>query len=408
MPSRRPHALVTLPDVAWPLDGGKRLRCAGVLRGLAEVADVDLAVLHSRAPVDVAPVPPDVRVRRWLRSSPPPLPRPRAAGRALRHRLPVHVSAQRWDEVRADLAPWADEHYDLVWFGGLDHAAALRADLRAPVRVVDCDDVETEKWRAYLRGPSTGVDRSERVQRRLELPLWGRVQRDVTSWADAVVVCSDVDAERLGGPARVAVVPNTYPDPGPLVARRPPPDPVALVVANYATPQNLDAARAAALGVLPALRSRAPAARLRLVGREADRLDDLRGLDGLDLVGPVDSVAGELAGATAVVVPMRFGGGTRLKVLEAFAHRVPVVSTALGCEGVGASDGEHLLVRESADAAADALLDLHRDPRGAEEMAARARGLYEARFRPEASTRAVADLVGELLPGDVRGGRSPH
>ncbi|WP_158674219.1 glycosyltransferase [Pseudokineococcus lusitanus] len=393
----RPRALVTLPDVAWPLDGGKRLRCAGVLRGLAEVADVDLAVLHSRAPEDVAPVPPDVAVRRWTRTAPDPLPRSRAALQAARHALPVHVAAQRWDEVREHLAAWtAGQQYDLVWFGGLDHAVALEGDLAAPVRVVDCDDVETEKWRAYLRGPATGVDRTERLQRRVELPLWGRVQRQVLGWADAVVVCSDVDAARLGGPSTV-VVPNTYPDPGPPAPRTPPAEPVVVVVANYATPQNVDAARAAALGVLPALRALAPTARLRLVGRDADRLEDLRGLPGLDLVGPVPSVDAELAGATAVVVPMRFGGGTRLKVLEAFARGVPVVSTALGCEGVGARDGEHLLVREDAASTAAAVLDLHRDPARADALARAARALYERSFTPAASTGAVTRLVRDVL-----------
>ncbi|MEJ5915906.1 glycosyltransferase [Pseudokineococcus sp. 1T1Z-3] len=423
-PGRRPRALVTLPDVAWPVDGGKRLRCAGVLRGLSEVADVDVAVLHSRAPDDVPPVPPDVRVARWTRVSPEPLPRLRAALAAARGGLPVHVAAQRWDEVRRHLAAWtAGRHYDLVWFGGLDHASALHDDLPASVRLVDCDDVETEKWRAYLRGPATGVDRVERLQRRVELPLWGRVQRDVLRWADVVVVCSDVDARRLRGcasggrpirgRAHVAVVPNTYPDPAAVTGtgtglhartrlghdtpRHPPSNPVALVVANYATPQNQDAARAAAHGLLPELRARHPHAGVRLVGRDADRLEDLRGLDGLDLVGPVPAVAGELAAATAVVVPMRFGGGTRLKVLEAFAHGVPVVSTSLGCEGVGAVDGEHLLVADSAAAMADAVMTLHADPLRARQLAGAARRHYERHFTPAASTTAVAEVVSSAL-----------
>ena len=51
----------------------------------------------------------------------------------------------------------------------------------------------------------------------------------------------------------------------------------------------------------------------------------------------------ELAGATVAVVPVRFGSGTRVKILESFAHRVPVVSTTLGAEGLDVEDGVHLL-----------------------------------------------------------------
>src|SRR3954462_4750122 len=68
----RPRILALLPDVAWPLDGGKRLRQSGNLRGLAAVGDVDLAVVFSTAPSDVPPVPPDVHVREWRRASPDP------------------------------------------------------------------------------------------------------------------------------------------------------------------------------------------------------------------------------------------------------------------------------------------------------------------------------------------------
>ncbi len=212
MSAARPRILLTLPDVAWPLDGGKRLRCHGVLRGLLDVGDVDLAVLHSTAPPGTPPVPPHAAVRRWIRLSPGPRPRLTGAATSLARGLPVHVGAQRWDVVRRRLRGWVDEPYDLVWFGGLDHARALRGLVPARRVVVDCDDVETDKWRAYLEAGSG--DRVERLQRRVELPLWGRIQSSVAGWADAVVVCSDLDVGRFGG-TRTQVVPNTYPEPAP-------------------------------------------------------------------------------------------------------------------------------------------------------------------------------------------------
>ena len=61
----------------------------------------------------------------------------------------------------------------------------------------------------------------------------------------------------------------------------------------------------------------------------------------------VESMSTELQRASAVIVPLRSGSGTRIKIIEAFAHRVPVISTSIGCEGLGVRDGEHLLVADT-------------------------------------------------------------
>ena len=395
-PPARPRVLLTLPDVAWPVDGGKRLRCAGVTAALADLADVDVAVLFSTAPVAGAPVAPEVPVRRFLRAQPPALGAVPALLSAARSRVPVHLGAQRWDEVRRRLAPWTAETYDLVWFGGLDHAWALRDDVRARRVVVDCDDVETEKWAAFLARTLLRADPVQWLQRRVELPLWARVQREALALADAVVVCSDVDAARLGGDA-TSVVPNTYPDPGPSAPRDPVSPPRLVMIANFHTEQNVDAATHLVHDVLPRLRALLPDARVRLVGRGAEGLGALAPADGLDIVGPVADLGPELSAATAVLVPMRFGGGTRLKVLEAFAHRVPVVSTTLGAEGLQARDGEHLLVRDDPAAFAAAAASLVGNAPLARSLSRAARDLYERTFRPEAAAAAVRAVVEPLL-----------
>jgi len=390
--------LVTLPDVAWPVDGGKRLRCNGVLRGLAAAGQVDVAFLFSTAPGGVPPVPPDVPVHEWRRISPPSRGRLPGAALSAARGVPAHVGAQRWDSVREQLADWTRQPYDLVWFGGLDHARGLRDVLHAPHRVVDCDDVETEKWRAFLAGGS-GLS-VERVQRRVELGMWQRIQRDVAGWADAVAVCSELDAQRFGtGPT--VVVPNTYPEPaGPVDlggALRHPDAPVLLMIANWGTDQNVDAARYAAHEVLPAVRALLPAARLRLAGRLPERIAEVAGVPGVDVVGAVDDVAAELAAADVVVVPMRFGGGTRLKVLEAFAHGTPVVSTTLGAEGLSAVDGEQLLVRDRPEEFARAVQQVVTDPALRARLVTAGAALHRAAFRPQVAVDTVTALVDRLL-----------
>lgn len=396
VPAPRPRILALLPDVAWPLDGGKRLRQSGNLRGLAAVGDVDLGVLFSTAPPDVPPVPPDVRVREWRRVSPEPYNHLQAAANLARG-LPVRIGAQRWDRIRSALADWSAHEYDLVWFGGMDLARGLRGVFRARRTIVDYDDVETSAWRAYL--DAGAGDRLERLQRRIELPLWGRIQTEVAAATDAVVVCSDLDVDRLGA-GHVAVIPNTYPEPAPRPRQSRPagePGPRVVVVANWETDANADSAHFAAVDVLPRLRRLLPEARLRLVGRNADRLAGLEGLPGVDLVGPVDDVGDELATADVALVPTRYGGGTRLKAIEAFAYEVPVVSTALGCEGLGVRDGVQVLVRDEPDAIAEAVRQVVDDEALRARLVAAGTEHYRRHYRPQAAVEAVTAVVDHVL-----------
>ena len=395
---------MTVPDVAWPLDGGKRLRVESVVRAVAARADVDIAVLFADGDPAVRPLPPDVTVQRWAFQPAVQRPLLRSAWTATRHLVPWQVAAAPWGAVEDLLGRW-EGPWDLVWFGALDHAARLHRVVQSRHTVVDCDDVETDKWRGFLAGSGVGaVSVVDRLQRRIELPLWDRLQRSALRRADVVLVCSELDRTRLlrdSGPGRIAVVPNTYPGPATVLERDPLGVCTLVMIANYGTDQNVDGARWAATEVLPAMRERVPGLRLRLVGRRQDRLADLPQVEGLDIVGPVDDVAAELRGAHAVLVPLRFGGGTRLKVLEALAYGVPVVSTRLGAEGLDVVDGEHVLLADSPADLADAVLRLHSEPPLGDRLSVAGRRLYEDCFQPQATGRAVGQILDELVPERV-------
>ena len=399
----RPRVLMTVPDVAWPLDGGKRLRVESVIRAVAARADADVAVLFADGDPTVRPLPPDVDVRRWAFVPPRRQAAVRTAALLAARRVPWQVAAAPWPEVRAQLHAWRGP-WDLVWFGALDHAISLHGIVSADRVVVDCDDVETDKWRGFLASQGrTALPLRERLQRRVELPLWNRLQRHALACADLVLVCSELDRARLlrdSGPGRIAVVPNTYPGPAQVLHPRPQGECTLVVIANYGTDQNVDGATYAATRLLPHLRASVPGARLRLVGRRSERLAHLTRTEGLDIVGAVDDVRAELAGAHAVLVPLRYGGGTRLKVLEAMSHGVPVISTQLGAEGLDAVDGRHLLIADTPEKTTAAVLRLLASPALAERLVRAGRALYDERFRPEATTLAVSSLLDALLSGD--------
>jgi glycosyltransferase involved in cell wall biosynthesis len=108
------------------------------------------------------------------------------------------------------------------------------------------------------------------------------------------------------------------------------------------------------------------------------------------VVGQVPDIDVELARADLVLVPLRFGSGTRLKILEAFAHRIPVVSTDLGAEGLGAHDGTHLLLADTPAAIAEACARLLTDEQLRVQLTDNAYRLFAARF---ASDRVQVDIV---------------
>jgi len=167
---------------------------------------------------------------------------------------------------------------------------------------------------------------------------------------------------------------------------------------------NRDAVAWFAREVLPLVRARRPEARFRVVGQHgSDVVDALHGISGVELAGEVPDVTPELAEAGVVVVPVRFGGGTRIKVLEAFAHGVPVVSTTVGCEGLDVEDGRHVLLADDPPSLAAACLRLLEDEERRTALSAQAGDLWQRRYR----WTVIAPTVGEIVETALARSGSP-
>jgi glycosyltransferase involved in cell wall biosynthesis len=131
----------------------------------------------------------------------------------------------------------------------------------------------------------------------------------------------------------------------------------------------------------PRIRAARPAARMAVVGREPPpavvRLADE---PGIEVTGWVESLEPQLAAAQVSIAPLRSGGGTKLKVLEALAAGRPLVATTAAAAGIDVADGEHLLVRDDPAAFADAVLALLGDPDRRTALAAAGRERVAARY----------------------------
>jgi glycosyltransferase involved in cell wall biosynthesis len=145
---------------------------------------------------------------------------------------------------------------------------------------------------------------------------------------------------------------------------------------------NVDALIWFAREVLPGLRVRRPDLRLLVVGkRPAPALRQLARAGLLTLTGEVPDARPYIAGATVYIVPMRIGGGVRLKLLEALALSAPVVSTRRGAEGLaGLCGGEHCLLADDPADFAAAVLRLIGDPALGQRLGAAGRALVRERY----------------------------
>jgi hypothetical protein len=329
-----------------------------------------------------------------------------------RRGVPLEVVMTRADPApRLALERWSRPPYDVVWFSSPQSYEWLgRPDLGPTI--VDLDNLEDVKARlradllADNIGPS-GVrtllrNRLARYQSRLNAGDWRRFQESVAKQVEQVVIASELDAARSGLP-NVTVIPNTYPRPArPVGNPAAVTAPVLLFQGDLEYAPNIDAAQWLATDIAPLVRAVVPAAEVRLVGRPAVNVTQLHREGALTVVGRVQSMDEELARAAVAVVPIRFGSGTRVKILESFAHRVPVVSTTLGAEGLDVEDGVHLLLADEPEELAAAAVRLLGDARLRVRLTEAAESLYLDRYDGRLANQGVRRLVEDVARASAR------
>lgn len=282
---------------------------------------------------------------------------------------------------------------------------------RTPI-VLDEHNVEFEILERTYRSERSPVRKvysylEYRKFRREELAAWRQATRCVfTSERERDIML----AHRLSTPA--TAIPNgvdlQYLRPGDDGER----DPSSVVfTGRIGYRPNTDALLYFVREMLPRIHRRRPDVVLTVAG--ADVPPEVQRLAGPRIVvtGAVPDMRPYWRRAAVVLVPLRFGGGTRFKILEAMGMGRPIVSTTLGCEGIDAVPGDHLLVADSPEEFADAVLRVLDDPALGRRLGERGRSLVEARYswtrlsedleavlassaRPAASARGIeAELV---------------
>ena len=388
------NILILSPYPPYPPYGGGTMRIYQLVRGLArrhrvtcltfapdEAAEQGLAPLREvcRVATVRGPVRRSLALRAWTTVG-SPLP-----DMALRN------ASERYAAALRDLL--ASERFDLVQAESIEMAGYLAGARRGagrPALVLDQFNAEfVLQRRAFL----ADLRRPRRWHAAgYSLAQWRklvRYERAVMRGCDGVLAVSEDDQRTLADLAPrtpVAVVPNgvdaAHFSRAALGGRLCFGGPTLVFSGTLDFRPNVDAVRWFADAVWPHIRASRPDARLVLVGkRPAPALLRLAADPAVVVVGEVSDARPYLAAASVYIVPMRIGGGVRLKLLEALALEAPVVSTGMGAEGiVGLRDGVHCLLADQPAAFAQAVLRLLDDSALAARLGAAGRALVAAGY----------------------------
>jgi glycosyltransferase involved in cell wall biosynthesis len=269
--------------------------------------------------------------------------------------------------------------------------------------ILDLDDIEHVKLARRMR-----VERSlrQRVHGYYRYLFFRRLELSWSKRFLATVVCSDEDRRYLvdHGCGNAIVVPNGVS--GAVSSDGPPSGPPSqrhrsgerlrvLFLGNVQSDPNIDAIRFFADEILPRLRAQTRDVSFDVIGPHATPDVELNFGSNVRFRGFVPDLVSAMAEYDVLAAPLRFGGGTKLKVLDAMAQGLPVVTTRVGAEGLSVRHNEHALIVESAADFAEAILRVWRDCDLADRLAANAYALMRESF----SWDSIEERLAEWLRG---------
>jgi glycosyltransferase involved in cell wall biosynthesis len=415
----RPRILFVTPVVPAFTGLGAAMRCAFSVASLCDLAEVTLLLVRRPANRE-EPIAEGLRNRlaEVVEITLPEgleTPRERFAGLAgvaglVRRALhPAPLELGDYPAIAADDialsggSPWHSMHVFRLRIAPLALRVADRLGIPAKRRVLDLDDVESvalrrlaEARRAELGGATYWLERLESIKT-------ARAEERLARSFGTVLLCSTRDQQafqRRCPQCAVGVLPNVYPLPATTgdEPRLPPSSPTVLFVGSLDYPPNQDAVRLLLQEIVPLVRNTTPDVVFRVAGR---RPPEWMARDcaarKVELVANPPDMAPLYRDATVTVVPLLSGGGTRIKILEAFAYGVPVVSTTVGAEGLVVTHGHDILIADTVPGFAQHIDALVGDSAFRQKLAAAGRETLCRSYGPVAMQRQL--MVAHALSG---------
>jgi sugar transferase (PEP-CTERM/EpsH1 system associated) len=319
------------------------------------------------------------------------------AAARLADRLPYAAGKYRSREYRERVERLlARGQFDLVVCDFLVPAVNMPRQLPCP-SVLFTHNVEAEIWRRH------GERQPDPVRRFLFRQQWRRMQQfegDTLSRFGLVLAVSDADgvtlqqlyARQLKAPVvTVATGVDTMffaPRPAAVAPRH------LVFTGSMDWIPNEDAMKHFCHEILPRIRAQEPDVTVSIVGRSpTPAVQRLAEIPGVEVTGGVDDVRDHVARAAVYIVPLRIGGGTRLKIFEAMGMSKAVVSTTVGAEGLPVTDGEDIVIADGPDRFAAAVVSLLQDPARRVHLEGAARRLVVERYDWQAVAGQLEDAL---------------
>jgi glycosyltransferase involved in cell wall biosynthesis len=316
----------------------------------------------------------------------------------VRHEFdPTYMSTDGYSVSKVDREGLQEliKQYDLIWVHSVRVANWFRID-RWPRSVLDVDDLYSSLY--LSRAQSDGSPLRQLLNLRMSR-IWRRRERRFLERFCFLTVCSEDDRDylrqSLGRQERIRVIPNGC---NPVTHRRcvSSDRPRIGFIGNCVFEPNAKGLEWFIREVWPVIKRKFPDAELRLVGRESHGYltklgPDIIGHGWLEDPGP------EIASWSAMIVPIKLGAGTRVKVAEGFARKCPIVATTLGAFGYEADYGKEILLADHAQDFASACIQLLENPQFGEVLAEKAHKRFLERWQWESFEGTVANVVQDCL-----------
>jgi polysaccharide biosynthesis protein PslH len=347
-----------------PVDAGGKIRSFNLLRELDARSRVTLLSYYGGARDPdyerqlVAAFPDAVPVHTGAPDGGGPATAIDYAAKAWR-RVPYAVSKFTSPRVRRLIADWdRARRFDVFVCDFLSASLNFPSRLRTP-SVLFQHNVESILWQRQAAAERHFV---KRLVYRLEAARMKRYERAAVGRFEHVLAVSHADRAAMAGmtaASRISVVPTGVDTKAfRPAARNDSPEPIVLFLGSMDWEPNVDGVQYFVDAVWPRIRATVPAAKFQVVGRNPGLAIRRLASDSIEIVGTVSSVVEYLHRAAVVVVPLRVGGGTRLKIYEAMAAAKAVVSTTIGAEGLDVTDGRDIVLADTADEFAAAVTRL--------------------------------------------------
>jgi polysaccharide biosynthesis protein PslH len=386
----KPELLYLSPVVPALTGNGLAMRAGLVLEALAAHYTVSVLVVGLYAPFQSQL--PEQLARFCRRVAVVPSPH--------RRERPSAWTFWKVDAFSAACKTYRRVHFDAIHVFRMAMLPFARPFLNRPARVrrhMDLDDIESLTRARIASLCRLNGDADLAAFEAAAAERSHQLEHQVCQDFDRVYVCSAEDRDRLlqrTPRAEICVLPNGVR----LPESAPPPAAAAefsfLFAGTLGYYPNQDAVHYLATEIVPRIRQRARRSfEVRIVGTGASpRLRETVAGARLTMIGEVPDMQPCYARAAAVLVPVRAGGGTRIKILEAWSYRRPVVTTSAGIEGIAASHEEHVLIGDTPDAFAGHCLRLMSDPGLSHLLVCRARSLLLRCYTAEAIERTIGAL----------------